>query len=183
MKTNGFKFFFQPCTQVSIFLLHFIAKIKLTLYFYFQIPSETKQPWQTSAMQHKAYPAEWGQNKATINRKRTLKHSKKPIRKNRFCPSTQDRQQKGNIIPECRSHTSFCEWSHLLKATHTVQWWQKIPEWHVIATAVPSVSSITRWGGTGWFNYKALDEPYKAHFARTCIRLEVNRLLFVRLNF
>jgi len=39
------------------------------------------------------------------------------------------------------------------------------------------------WGGTGWFNYKALDEPYKAHFARTCIRLEVNRLLFVRLNF
>ena len=39
------------------------------------------------------------------------------------------------------------------------------------------------WGGTGWFNYKALDEPYKAHFARTCIRPEVNRLLFVRLNF
>ena len=39
------------------------------------------------------------------------------------------------------------------------------------------------WGVTGWFNYKALDEPYKAHFARTCIRPEVNRLLFVRLNF
>ena len=39
------------------------------------------------------------------------------------------------------------------------------------------------WGGTGWFNYKALDEPYKAHFARTCIRPEVNWLLFIRLNF
>ena len=39
------------------------------------------------------------------------------------------------------------------------------------------------WGGTGWFNYKALDEPYKAHFARTCIRPEVNWLLFIRLIF
>ena len=43
--------------------------------------------------------------------------------------------------------------------------------------AMPSVSGPTRLGGTGWFNYKALDEPYKAHFARTCIRSEVNRLL------
>ena len=42
---------------------------------------------------------------------------------------------------------------------------------------MPSVSDVTTWGGTGWFNYKALDEPYKAHFARTCIRPEVNRLL------
>ena len=49
---------------------------------------------------------------------------------------------------------------------------------------MPSVSGVTTYeGGTGWFNYKALDEPYKAHFARTCIRPEVNRLLFVRLNF
>ena len=49
---------------------------------------------------------------------------------------------------------------------------------------MPSVSGVTTYGGgTGWFNYKALDEPYKPHFARTCIRPEVNRLLFVRLNF
>jgi len=37
------------------------------------------------------------------------------------------------------------------------------------ATAMPNVSCITRWAGTGWFIYKALDEPYKAHFAHTLI--------------
>ena len=48
----------------------------------------------------------------------------------------------------------------------------------VSATAMPSVSGVTRWGGTGWFNYdKALDEPYKVHFACSCIRPEVNQLL------
>ena len=61
--------------------------------------------------------------------------------------------------------TSSNDRSHLLKATHTVQWWQTIQESHLIATAIPSVSCITTWGGTGWFICKALDEPYKAHFA------------------
>ena len=182
MKTNGFKIFFQPCTQVSIFLLHFRAKIKLTLYFYFQIPAEIKQPWQTSAIQQKAYPAEWGQNKATINRKRTLKHSKQPIRKKSLLPF-HSRQ-----TTEWQHHTWVPKPQQVLVSDHIcwkppTQYNDERKLWHVIARAVPSVSSITRWGGTGWFNYIALDEPYKAHFARTCIRLEVNRLLFVRLNF
>ena len=73
--------------------------------------------------------------------------------------------------------------SHLMKATNILPWWQIILEWQIRATVMPSVSGVIRWGGTGWFNYKALDEPYKAHFACTCIRPEVNRLLFVRLNF
>ena len=69
MKTNGLEIFLQPCTQVSIFVLHFIAKMKLTPSFYFQIPSEKSQPWKTLAIQQKAYPADWDQNKATTNRK------------------------------------------------------------------------------------------------------------------
>ena len=101
------KIFLQPYTRVSIFLLHFIAKIKLMLYFYFQIPSEINQPWHTSAIQQKASPAEWDQNKATMNRKKTLNHSEQPLRKNRFCPSIQDWKQNDNTIPQCRSHNKF----------------------------------------------------------------------------
>ena len=96
MKSMGLNFFCNLEHRCQYFFYIF----KLTLYFYFQIPSEIKQPWQTSAIKQKAYPAEWDQNRATINRKISLKHSKQPIRKNRFCASTQDRQQNDNITPK-----------------------------------------------------------------------------------
>ena len=178
MKTNGLEIFLQPCTQVSIFVLHFIAKMKLTPSFYFQIPSEKSQPWKTLAIQQKAYPADWDQNKATTNRKKPSSIQSNHQEENRFCPSTQERQQNDNTITQCRSHNKF-KW----QITFAESKLQTIPESHLLATAMPSVSCITRWGGTGWLNYKALDEPYKAHFARTCIRPEVNWLLFIRLNF
>jgi len=109
MKTNGLEIFLQPCTQVSTFVLHFIAKMKLTPSFYFQIPSETNQPWKTLAIQQKAYPADWDQNKATTNRKKPSSIQSNHQEENRFCPSTQERQQNDNTIPQCRSHNKF-EW-------------------------------------------------------------------------
>ena len=122
--------FLQLCTEVPIFLLHFRAKMKLTLYFYFQIPLEINHPWQTSAIQKAPYPAEWDQNKATINRKKTVKYSEQPLTKNRFCPSTQERQQNDNTIPQCRSHNKF--------------WWQ-IPfaESHPYSTMMTDNSRVT----------------------------------------
>ena len=103
IKSMGLKFFCNLVHRCQYFFHIF----KLTLYFYFQIPSEIKQPWQTSAIQQKAYPAEWDQDRATINTKRTLKHSKQPTTKIRFCASTQDRQQNDNITPQCQSHNKF----------------------------------------------------------------------------
>ena len=133
------------------------------------MPSEINQPWQTSAIQQKAYSAEWDQN----NRK-TLKHSEQPLRKKLVLPF-HSRQ-----TTEWQHHTSVPQPRQVLVTDHICwkpQWWQTIPESNLIATAIPSVSCITRWGGTGWFKYKALDEPYKAHFAYTCIRPEANWLL------
>ena len=85
------------------------------LYFYLQIPSEVNQPGQTSAIQRKAYPAEWDQNKAIINPQA-------------FRPTT----RKKSVLPFHSRQTT--EWEHhtsvpqpqqdlvtyLLQATHTV---------------------------------------------------------------
>ena len=87
MKNNGLKFVCILVHRCQEILLHFIAKMKLMLYFYLQIPSEVNQPWQTSAIQRKAYPAEWDQNKAIIN----PQAFRPTTRKKSVCPSTEHR--------------------------------------------------------------------------------------------
>ena len=74
--------------------------MKLTLYLSFQIPSEINQPWQTSATQQKAYPAEWDQNMATINRKKTPQAFRATTKKKSVLPF--DSRQK----TEWQHHTS-----------------------------------------------------------------------------
>ena len=75
-------------------------------------------------------------------------------------------------LPLCQTHSDQNFQTHHLLPSLTTESTRNLS-----VRAMPSVSGPTRLGGTGWFNYKALDEPYKAHFARTCIRPEVNRLL------
>ena len=87
------------------FYILYIAKMKLTLHFYFQIPSAINQPWPTSAIQQKAYPAEWDQNKAPINRKKTFEPSEQPLRKKSVFPfhsrqNTEWQQQTSVLQPQ-----------------------------------------------------------------------------------
>ena len=77
MKSMGLKFFCNLVHRCQYFFHIF----KITLYFYFQIPSEINQPWQTSPIEQKASPAELDQNKATINRKKTLQAFRETTKK------------------------------------------------------------------------------------------------------
>ena len=66
MKTNGF---LQPCSQVSIFLLHFIAKDRSNALFLFSDPIGNKPTLTNISYTKKAFPAERDENNATMKRK------------------------------------------------------------------------------------------------------------------
>ena len=97
--------------------------MKLTLYVYFQIPSEINQPWQTPAIQRKAYPKEWDQNKATINRKKPSSIQSNHWEKVGFALALQTDNRLTTPSFSAADTTSFSDRSHLLKAIHAIQWW------------------------------------------------------------
>ena len=86
--------------------------MKLTLYFYFQIPSEINQPWQTSVIQQKAYPAEWDQNKVTINRKKNPQAFRETTKEKLALPF-HSRQ-----TTEWQHHTSVLQLQQVLVTDH-----------------------------------------------------------------
>ena len=120
-KTNGFKIFLQPCTQVSIFLLHFIAKIKLMLYFYFQIPK------QTNPDKHQPYNKRLILQSETITRPQYAGKNPQAFRATTKKKSVLPFDSRQKTENENMHHTSVpqpqqvLDRSHLLKATHTVQ--------------------------------------------------------------
>ena len=121
--------------------------MKLTLYIYFQIPSQINQTWQTTAIQRKAYPKEWDQNKATINRRKPSSIQSNHWEKVGFPLAIKTDSRMTTPYLSAADTTTFSDTDHICWKPPM----QTIPESQIIATAMPSVSGVTTWGGTGWF--------------------------------
>ena len=87
---------------VKCFTKSLLIKIKLELYFYFQIPQDIN----LTIIRHtrKGLSCRVRPKQAHNKQERTLKQSEHLLRKHCFCPSTKATQENDNTIPQCRSH-------------------------------------------------------------------------------
>ena len=120
MKTSRLKIVLQPCSQVSIFLSHFTAKMKFALYFSSDPirnkPTLTNISHTTKGLSCRVRPKQ-GHNKQEKNPQAVRATTKKKMG---FALPLKTDNRMSTPYLSAAATTSLSDRSQLLKATHTV---------------------------------------------------------------